>query len=414
MSVESRVAPPARQAGTPGDLAALICDEVARQILARHPHAVRAVVVTGSLARGESTVSTEASGAVVLGDAEFLVVFADQTPLPGAEEAGTLASEIEHALRARGVACPITLSPVHSNYLRALRPHIFAYELRSCGRVVAGDPDVLAQIPDFGVSAIPLEDAWRLLCNRLVEQLEIAPGQAPPRYRTAKLHLDMATSLLLFTGGYEPTYRQREARLRALRADSPADALPFPLGPFSERVSLCTRWKLDGSTEPPDLPAADAIGHARRLWRWELARLTAIPTGTPNPLRPDDLLPDHVLMDRWMHQQPLAEQARGWLYLLRRLGWHRSWQEWPRWSRLGRQGSPRYWVYAAACRLLFQLPDLQRTGGDLSPGSAEWTAIARALPVLPPAGPCIAGPAWWQLAEAVAWNYRTFLVDTRA
>lgn len=411
MSIESPVSPHARQSADRGDQAAVICDEAGRQILARHPRAIRSVIVTGSLARGESTVSIEATRAVVLGDAEFLVLFADEMPLPRASETRALADAIEHALRARGVDCPVTLSPVHSGYLRSLRPHIFAYELRTCGRVVVGDPDVLGLIPTFAASEIPIEDGWRMLCNRLVEQLETSFGPArAKRYRTAKLYLDMATSLLLFAGRYRPSYRQREAELRELaRAGRPSDSFPFPLGPFAERVSLCTRWKLDGSTEPPDLRWGEAISDARLLWRWELAGLIAT-TGEI----PDQRLPDQLLMDRWIRRQSLSDRARGWLYLLRRLGWHRSWGYWPHWIRLARRASPRYWVYGAACRLLFQLPDRLEAGTDLPSDSTEWAAIARALPTMPPEDPMAEGPAWPRLAEAITANYRTFLVETRA
>jgi hypothetical protein len=396
-------------------LRATIGSETARVCAKRYPNRLRSIVLTGSLARDEGTWRAEGGGAKVLGDAEFLVVLADDAPLPEPAMVRSIAEEVEARLAAVGIACPVTLSPVHAVYLRRLRPAIFSYELQTCGQPVWGDPAILALVPPMNAADIPLEDAWRLLCNRLVEQIEAVPGVRDGScsadaglYRTAKLVLDMATSFLVFAGQYEPTYRLRAERLRALaREPASSDRHPFRLEPFARLVSACTDWKLDGGDgAAPDGVSWDGVmERARRLWRWELVRLSG---SSPE-------LSDPALMEVWLRRQPARERARGWLHLLRRCGWHRSWRLWPRWARLVRRGSPRYLVYNAACRLLFELPrpDDERGGGMLE-AAAGWKRLWEDLPVISPAAGQRPALPWQEAAFAIAWCYHEFLVGTRA
>lgn len=396
-------------------LGATIGSETARACVEQDPGRLRAVILTGSLARDEGTWRVDGGRARVLGDAEFLVVLADDAPLLEAAGVRSLTDRIEARLAALGVVCAVTLSPVHAVYLRRLRPTIFTYELQACGRVVWGDPAILSLAPTVAASEIPLEDGWRLLCNRLVEQLEVAPGARDVTgladaalYRTVKLVLDMATSFLVFTGQYEPTYRLRAERLRALaREPASSDRHPFRLEPFARLVSACTEWKLDGGDGPlPEGVSWDGvIERARRLWRWELLRLSG---SSPE-------LPDHALLEEWLKRQPIRERARGWLHLLRKCGWHRSYRLWPRWTRLAWRGSPRYLVYAAACRLLFELsrPGDERGGGGTLE-AAGWTRLWDELPVVRPSAGQRPALPWQEAAAEIAWCYHEFLVDTRA
>jgi hypothetical protein len=395
----------------------LIVQEAVRLCYRAFPAAVRAIVLTGSLARDEATTTDEGCFRQVLGDAEFLVVFHDPDPLPTAAQAHTVRSAITAALLPLGVICRVSLTVVHQTYLRRLRPHIFAYELRSKGQVVAGDRDVLAGIPDFGASEIPPEDAWRLLCNRVIELFDgAAPGSAtgePPqpaaaRYRTVKLYLDMATSYLVFIGAYEPSYRERSTRLRALVASRPhAAPEPFPLSAFTEAVDWCTRVKLQGpSTVSGDAASWHTLGdqalvHARRLWRWEVGQLTG---------RDPDASP-RLLWQAMLRRQPVAARLRGWLYVLRQRGWQRSWRQWPRWLRLALRGSPRYLVYAAASELLFA----RDPAGGFAPSQVSlWADIRNVLPVVrdwpDPGGE----ETLRRLGADILANYHEFLENTRS
>jgi hypothetical protein len=397
-------------ARTPPAAAQAIAAEAARVSAERFGHALRAVVLTGSLARDEGTFVRKGHEQILFGDAEFLLVFHERTALPRPDVVAEAARAVEDGLAQAGVRGTIGLSPCHARYLQDLGSQIFAYELRACGRVVWGDPDVLALVPPLAAADIDRVDAWRLLCNRLVEQLEsvarsdTAEGSLDPalRYHTTKLWLDMATSLLVFTGGYEPTYRGRANSLSALaaRPAAPSDA-PFDLPRFASRVRACTRFKLGVATSAELSETGswrEAVVQARELWRWELCRLTAAPADAS----------DHALRERWMRRQRLASRARGWAYAARRYGWHRSWRHWPRWARLLRGGSPRHWIYAAATELLFALAT--PAGGMTADRTVALGELARSLLVYD----ARARGGWREMAAQIYDGYRTLVVETRA
>ena len=195
----------------------------------------------------------------------------------------------------------------------ASRPHITC-ELHCCGRVVCGDDNPLQLIPAFPASAIDREDAWRLLANRIIECLELSPtlpGEQSAateelHYRTVKLFLDMATSLLVFLHAYEPTYAGRAQKLRQLAEQDEQAVLPFVLKNFAGRVDECTRWKISGGggawNSVPEI-FREALDYARRLWQWELAKLTA----TAAEASPE------MLFAAAAARQSAWEKIRGWL-----------------------------------------------------------------------------------------------------
>jgi hypothetical protein len=395
---------------------ALICDVAARACQESFRSGLAALVLTGSLARDEATFAPTEAGVVLRGDAEFLLLFDDRTPLPSGDRVAALERAIEAELEEHALAAAIGLSPCHAQYLRTLPPHIFAYELRACGQVVWGDAEALSLVPAFSSSDIAREDALRILCNRLLELLwplsgQDRPGRPPSselRYRTTKLYLDMATSFLVFAGAYVPTYRGRAESLERLarRESSPAGA-PLALRPFAARVTSCTRIKLGLE---PEVDASggwafwqQAVVHAHALWRWELAQLIGAD--------PDET--DRDLWDRWRRRQPLGQRVRGWLHVVRARGWHRSWRHWRRWARLGLQASPRSCVYAAGTELLFALPFVLG-GEETCPVDRDsWMELERGLPVRMPVATGDREP-WQHVAASVYLNYKSFLVNTRS
>ena len=364
------------------ELVKTICAEVIETCV-REYSGVRAIVLTGSTARGEGTFRCDAGALRVLGDAEFLLVFDDSGELPSCEEMSALSGRIQNALaQCHGITCSIDLSPAYVGYFRKMQPHIFGYEVRECGRVVWGNTAVLDEIPSFQASEIPLEDGWRLLCNRIIEQLDPRLEADPDRlrYQTVKLYLDMATSLLLFTGRYAPTYRDRAENLRALASGADSN-WPFPLYEFAELVSEATEWK----TRLPQDALSElrifqqpAIPFATQLWRWELQRLTGMANGASAG----------SLMRCRMKQQLVTQRWRGWVHVLRAEGWFRSWRNWPHWALLAMRGSPRYWIYAACAELI--------TGGS------------NAFRYLPVAG---RNP---KIVSELVFNYKRFITGTTA
>ena len=400
--------------GTRGDAdTSIICAAVAESCAAAFAPQLRATILTGSLARDEGTFQQTENGTVLLGDAEFLLLFHDQFPLPPADRVAALESAVAGRLQREGLHASVELSPCHSRYLRALEPHVLAYELKACGRVVGGDAGALSLVPDFSCERIPREDAWRLLCNRLLELLEPLAALRWPcprpsralRYRTAKLYLDMATSFLLFAGAYAPTYRERAQALRRLAARGGASVgCPLPLDAFASRVEACTRYKLQ-ATGGEDLGTwsswREAVDQAHVLWRWELTRMTGAPEEAS----------DRALRERWRRRQPSRARVRGWLHVLRRRRWHRSWRQWPRWLGMALRSAPRTSVYAAGTELVFALSsrlDAER------PPDIDCAELTSGLPMRERSSPGVGPAPWQQAAHEVSLNYREFLVGTRS
>jgi len=395
-------------------LHALICDATVRIVREQFGDDLSSVILTGSLARDEATFEEQRECWAVLGDAEFMLIFKEGARLPNDAGVARTCRLIEQALANNTVQCAIGLGAVHPGYLRTLTPHIFAYELRMCGRVCWGDDALLSLIPPCASADLPREDAWRLLCNRMIEQLDVVdelvtrPARLSRRasYRTVKLYLDMATSYLVFAGAYEPTYRGRAARLKTLaRSVDESHDLPFPLREFAERVGRCTEMKLNGTAGASDAGMMfweEAAGYARLLWRWELAQLT----------RTRVQLTNRVLMKRWMDEQPFSVRARGWLYVVRKLAWYRSLSQWPRWARFGWDASPRYRIYRAVGELYLRLSCLLKPAARRPQINVDWEALRATLPVMTPHK--ADAPSWQRLAADILWNYHQFLEGTRS
>lgn len=389
-----------------------ICEETTRICLEHYGKILRAVVLTGSLARDEATVVEDGDYCMLRGDADFFLVFHDKSCMPSFAAIESTSQEVKAALQQRRLIASVGLGSVDGSYFRQMPPHISTFELRSCGRVVWGDSEVLSLIPPFSAARISREDAWRMLANRIVELVgAVAPvarmDDLRPRdiqYRTIKLYLNMATSYLVFAGRYLPTYRERERALRQLLDEDPAQPeAPFPLRPFVERVSDCTKFKLDGHAElgTPERLWEEAVRDAHLLWRWELKRLTGATSDHS----------DSELMLAWMERQPLSVKIRGWASVLRRCGWHRSWRQWPRWIRLGLRASPRYWVYSVAADTLFRLPSLAGHTGQTECDN-RWNFLERGLPLLEQTDTVFSMSPLERLACLTSVNYERFLEGT--
>lgn len=350
--------------------------EVTGRLVNSLAHRPEAVVLTGSFARGEGSVLRERSCLRVLGDMEFMVFFASGTDLAERQLAlNRRAQALREELAAEHVDCEVEFSAVSTNYLRRLRPHIFGYELLNYGRTVWGSEEILKAAPVFSPLAIPLWDAWRMLNNRLLEQLhwpeslERGDREALHKlfYQLMKLYLDIGTTLLVFAGHYQGTYAGRANALRGWAAGIRNQAEMQFVQTLAQRVGDCTRYKLSpdaalcplgvrvvGDTEElrANLRRAslEVLPLARAAWRWETARLA--------DCRLDPEMQDAALLDAVLRAQSWKEKFRGWakLALMPAVRGQSGFVR--RMFRLLHRGSPRYLIYCVASNLYFQLPEL--------------------------------------------------------
>lgn len=369
---------------------------------------LEAIILTGSMARDEASFTDDNETVVVRGDAEFLLVFGRNVRVPSAYAVEQQAGMVQSRLIESSIRCKICLSPVSTAFLEGIVPHIFGYELRHCGRVVWGDPNTLTRVPTFDAKEIPLDDAVRLLCNRIIELLEVVAlsgsTSKQAQYATVKLYLDMATSFLVFTGGYRPTYRDRFEEIKNLAKGKTAD-VPFEMTEFAKLVEYSTDMKLSSGHPSPNgftkeletreqfLKEASHFAHS--LLRWELQRL----------LKLGDDVSDEDLLERWADSQPWTTRLRGWARVFRDSTATTMWSNWTRWLRLAPRTSPRQSIYFAACALFFKMPNLLRDGQDES-----FQYLNRQLPISTEANKKI---EWRSLAALIAQNYHQFVEFTR-
>jgi len=382
----------------------IVCDETVN-VCVTLP-GLEAIILTGSMARDESSFGDDGT-IVVRGDAEFLLVVTNTVRVPSTRAIEQQAKMVESRLMERGIQCKICLSPVSTAFLEKIVPHIFGYELRQAGRVLWGDRNALKRIPAFDAKEIPLDDAVRLLCNRMVELLELVAVSGPlskqAQYATVKLYLDMATSFLVFAGGYRPTYRDRLEEIKNLAKATTLNA-PFSLPEFAQFVEYSTQVKLSCDRSPSAFTAdsetseyflIEAIQFAHLLLRWELQRLLNLGAN----------LSDDDLLACWADAQPSNSRLRGWARVFRDASTTTTRRSWMRWLRLARHTSPRQGVYSAACLLLFQVPNLLRDGQNES-----FQDLDRRLPISIKANEKI---QWRTLAALIARNYHQFVEFTR-
>jgi hypothetical protein len=392
----------------------IICNVVAADSDSAFGSSLLSLILTGSAARGEATIVRSDAGWKVLGDAEFLVVVRKSSGAGDEDRANQLRCESAKKLLSLGIEVAIGLAVVRESYLRSLPPYIFSYELRTHGRVISGDTAILELIPHFSARDISREDAWRLLCNRMIEQLGLVEELRDsvevltPRlhYATVKLYLDMATSYLIFAGDYAPSYRERATRLLDL-SEQPGNETPFPLKKFARVVAECTSWKLSGDEADCDRRTElwhEAISYMRCLWRWEMIQLT----------NDQGELTVAALSKRFARQQSVAQRMRGWISLAKRQGWLKNCLRWPQWARSAFRSTPRNLVYQAASEVAFRLPCLVKHGDQPPRLNVNWREVQSLLPDHAPRSNSRRSPAWREIVDDVLWNYSHYLQNTRA
>jgi len=248
---------------------------------------VAGVLLTGSFARGEGTVMhAPQGGSRWLSDVECLVVV--RGGVVSRQEIQRSMRQIEpdtnsqSASVARGIK--VELRAILTEGLLRLPPAIFTRELCEHAKLLSGDPGSipLPRMPS-GTQAISRHDAFRLLNNRIIEQIAVRSEYADRTsdsvatgYSLAKFWIDLGTSLSVFLGCYLPGYRSRQKPIEeALRAR------PEILGAdicdrFIARFRNAMAQKLgEAGFSSADLAGefSEAVEIARATWNWESGQL---------------------------------------------------------------------------------------------------------------------------------------------
>lgn len=283
---------------------------------------VRAVVLMGSLSRGEGSILLGPKGTWrLLGDVEFIVVL--NRPSKGSADRAEFLALAEAATRevgGSGRLATIEYGPVRSDFFKTrIKPSIVAYDLRHFGKVVWGEPRILDEMPDIGVEDIPPSACVELLMNRMAERL-LLDGNGDGRgdavqevYHLAKTQLDLAGSLLAFSGRHEPRYLRRPHAFRQfmLARDGARPSFDDP-----DRLLAAVEWAAEFKQAPaieripgggrPDLVTTELgrrsqIRWMAQAWAWEMRALSRRPAAT---------LPE--LVHAYAGSDSLPRTLRGW------------------------------------------------------------------------------------------------------
>lgn len=244
------------------------------------PH-LEALLLGGSLGRGEGSVSHELGGDRLASDVEIYLV---GRPASLRDAASRLQAELASAGDA-----DVSVAWLHPTALSAGRAKnlswkpsrtIRLYELAAGSRVLRGEaPDIRPVDP----ATLPVDEGVRLVLNRLAEAAPEVARQSDEAARwTDKILIACGDTLLLAGGAYTVRYRDRLTRLRTL-----SPAWPMPDG-WREAVAGAYDRKLTGSRSAPPRAA-------------ELDRLViALLTGAVDRVASIPLEPLATFPQRWV------------------------------------------------------------------------------------------------------------------
>ncbi len=240
------------------------------------------LILSGSLALGEGRSFFLGEGRTEPGsDIDLYVVVEDDRVEKLQTDRASIIERVRQAADADDIVIDIgfTSKPV----LDQLEPTIMNCNLLHHGRVLHGDPSVLAGRENCPFEAIPAWDGFVLLLNRAAEEiseLRLRPeGEQEARaswYRTGKTIRDLGTSALVVAGRYHPILAERKERVRLLVEQ---EGLESRAVGFLDDFSFWSDSK--SASEPGSLPG-NGPEHFRQamqkkslyvgaFWEWESA-----------------------------------------------------------------------------------------------------------------------------------------------
>ena len=284
---------------------------------------VAGVLLTGSFARGEGTVIPDPSTkSRWLSDVECLVVvrggIVSNRGIHDSMRQVELDTNSDSSKAARGIK--VELRAIFTEGMVRLPPAIFTRELREHAKLLCGDPGAIPVPPiRSGREEVSKHDAFRLLNNRIIEQIAVRSEYAARTsdstavaYSLAKFWIDLGTSLSVFLGCYLPGYRSRQKPVEdALRAHEEILGAEM-CGRFICRFRTAMAQKLGQAGFPSrDLDGEfnEAVEIARATWNWESGQLLGTSAAA------DDW---RAIFARLSSLETAAQRMRDWARIFRR------------------------------------------------------------------------------------------------
>jgi len=296
----------------------------AAEALAQYP--VVGLILTGSVARGEGTIVPDRElRSRWLSDIEFQVVL-DENRSVNVGEVDVALSKLQRTINteprnlSRGIS--VSFTSILADQIARLRPAIFSREMLEHGKLVWGRPERVP-VPLWwreGEDDIPQLDAFRLLCNRIIQQLDtrfrwqyIDRNSIHATYILSKFWIELATSLSVFIGCYRTSYRERQQAVEDyLKKD--CDILGTARELFINRLQRSMLVKA-GRANPAPCSADDfreSAQVAALVWKFEVQKML----GQSQPSL--DACAPRVIVSALRRLEPYAQRTRDWARLLRR------------------------------------------------------------------------------------------------
>ncbi len=343
---------------------------------------VAGVLLTGSFARGEGTVIPDPrSKSRWLSDVECLVVVrggvVSKQEIQRSMRQVERDSNSDSANAERGIK--VELRAILTEGMLRLPPAIFTRELCEHAKLLSGDPAAIPvpPAPSNGES-ISRHDAFRLLNNRIIEQIAVRSEYADhtsdstaTAYSLAKFWIDLGTSLSVFLGCYRPGYRSRQKPVEeALRANQEILGAEM-CSRLISRFRNAMAQKLGQAGFPQgDLAGefGEAVEVARATWNWESGQLLGTSAAAGDW---------RGIFVRLSSLETAAQRMRDWARALRQPSGLR--QLGPRaMFAAARVGSLATLIYGTGCAIDFFWDEI---GSDTNRGTGMVAELCRALGV---------------------------------
>jgi hypothetical protein len=340
------------------------------------------VLLTGSFARGEGTVIPHLrTKSRWLSDVECLVVVrGGVVPTRDIQQSMRQVerdANCDSGNAARGIK--VELRAILTEGMTRMRPAIFTRELCEHAKLIWGDPAAIP-FPSFpsGGAEISKYDAFRLLNNRIIEQIAVrseyadrAADSTAIAYSLAKFWIDLGTSLSVFLGCYRPGYRSRQEPVEDALRGHPEILGAEMCGRLISRFRNAMAQKLGQAGLTSGDPAcefSEAVEIARATWNWESGQL----------LGTSSVASDwRGIFARLSRLETGAQRLRGWARLLRQPSGLR--QLGPRaMLAAARVGSLATLIYGTGCVIDFFWDEI---GSDQDRGREMAAELCRPLAV---------------------------------
>lgn len=199
-----------------------IIDGHLRSIASEAQPGARAGVLIGGYGRGEGTPFINSDGSQSpFNDYDLVVIVENLNPAIRQKF-----RRLEKELSAK-LGLPVDLCPYLLPHLHKCEFSLLNYEMKQGHKVIWGDQNILAAMPDYPRDAIPLSEGTRLLLNRGKLLLDMKRRLANPEPPTAeerirfikfiqKVHLALGDCALLAEGKYDMAYAVKKERIATI------------------------------------------------------------------------------------------------------------------------------------------------------------------------------------------------------